>query len=196
MNNASPISRNLAEAWLETNRRALLLGLVLPGILEVAALAALAWSVLTGQHMGLVLLFSLLAAAPLWMTGELLYALTHPRVAYQDGQLLVYLEPVQPTRIPIDIVEVFFLGQGPSELPKLQGREPETQNVIIRLSESATEWKQRDVRPAIGLWCEGYITIRGSWCEPITPDLMRRLNHQLAEVHRQRKAAAAAGGSQ
>jgi hypothetical protein len=94
--------------------------------------------------------------------------------------------------VPIDIVEVFFLGQGPSELPKLHGREPETQNVIIRLAESATNWKHRDVKPAIGLWCEGYITIRGSWCEPITPEIMRKLNHRLAEIQRERKAATAA----
>ena len=62
-------------------------------------------------------------------------------------------------------------------------------NVIVRLAESASDWKHRDVRPAIGHWCEGYITLRGSWCEPITPALMKRLNHRLAEVHRQRKAA-------
>jgi hypothetical protein len=96
--------------------------------------------------------------------------------------LLVYLDPTRPTRVPIEIVECFFLGQGPSELPKLKGREPETQNVIVRLAEAASEWKHRDVRRALGHWCEGYITIRGSWCEPISPDLMKRLNRRLAEV--------------
>jgi hypothetical protein len=97
--------------------------------------------------------------------------------------LLVFLDaPNRPTRIPIAVVECFFLGQGGSQLPKLQGREPETQNVIVRLAESATEWKRRDVRPALGNWCEGYITIRGSWCERITPELMRRMNGRLAEV--------------
>jgi hypothetical protein len=95
--------------------------------------------------------------------------------------------------VPIDAVEVFFLGQGASELPNLRGREPETQNVVVRLAESATEWKHRDVRPALGQWCEGYITLRGSWCEPITRDVMQRLNRRLAELQRERKTAADAG---
>ncbi|HMC10707.1 MAG TPA: hypothetical protein VKH44_05435 [Pirellulaceae bacterium] len=135
----------------------------------------------------LQLLLVLVTAIPLWMIGELLYAIFRPRIAYEAGELLVFLEPARPTRVPIGIVEVFFLGQGPSELPKLKGREPETQNVVIRLAESAADWKHRDVRPSFGHWCEGYITIRGSWCEPITPELMRGLNHRLAEVQRERR---------
>jgi hypothetical protein len=181
----------MAESWLGTNRRALALGMILPIVLGVILGAALVWSVRTNQHWSLQLMLLVISAAPIWMLGELLFAVTRPRVAYEDGELLVYLEPTRPTRIPIDIVEVFFLGQGPSVLPPLRDREPETQNVIIRLAESATEWKHRDVRPALGQWCESYITIRGSWCEPITPGLMRRLNSRLAEVHRARKAALA-----
>jgi hypothetical protein len=121
----------------------------------------------------------------LWMVGVMVYAMMRPRVGYEARELLVFLEPTKATRVPIEIVEVFFLGQGPSELPRLNGREPETQNVIIRLAESAVDWKHRDVRPAIGHWCEGYITIRGSWCERITPDVMRRLNKRLVEVKKQ-----------
>lgn len=179
----------MSEAWLKTNRRALLLGMVVPGGLTLLAAGALTWSVATGQHWALQVILALLTAGPLWMLGELLYAVRQPRIGYQAGELLVYLDTARPTRVPIDIVEVFFLGQGPSELPKLRGREPETQNVIIRLAEAAMEWKHRDVRPALGHWCEGYITIRGSWCEPITPGLMRQLNQRLSEIHRERKAA-------
>ena len=73
-----------------------------------------------------------------------------------------------------------------SELPRLKGREPETQNVVVRLAETATDWKHRKVRPAFGQWCEGYITIRGAWCERITPDLVRSMNHRLAELKRER----------
>jgi hypothetical protein len=184
----------MAETWLGTNRRALALGMVVPVLLGALTGTALVWSVMTARHWSLQLVLLLVSAAPMWMLGELLYALGRPRVAYDDGELLVYLEPTRATRIPIDIVEVFFLGQGPGVLPPLRGREPETQNVIVRLAEAATEWKQRDVRPALGQWCESYITIRGSWCEPITPGLMRRLNQRLAEVQRERKAAAAEVG--
>jgi hypothetical protein len=179
----------MPEVWLKTNRRALALGLLLPAAASAVGCAGLGWSLVAGKHWLVQLFFVLLAAVPLWMIGELLYAITRPRVGYEQGELLVFLEPARATRVPIDIVEVFFLGQGPSVLPKLNGREPETQNVIIRLAESAPDWKHRDVRPAFGQWCEGYITIRGSWCEPITPELMRRLNGRLAEVLRERKAA-------
>jgi len=178
----------MMEVWLKTNRRALGLGLLLPAVLAVGGVVALAWAVATGQHWGVQSLIVLLTAVPLWMIAELLYALSRPRLGYEPGELLVFLEPSRATRVPIEIVEVFFLGQGPSTLPKLKGREPETQNVVIRLAESAVDWKHRDVRPAFGQWCEGYITIRGSWCELITPGVMRRLNGRLAEVKKERSA--------
>jgi hypothetical protein len=177
----------MTEAWLKTNRRALLLGMAVPAVILAVAVGGLAWTIASGKHWLWQLPFVVVGIVPLWMMGELLYALSRPRVGYEAGELLVFLEPTRPTRLPIEIVEVFFLGQGPSELPKLNGKEPETQNVIIRLAESAVDWKHRDVRPAFGHWCEGYITLRGSWCEPITPGLMRRLNQRLAEVQRERR---------
>jgi hypothetical protein len=176
----------MTQVWLKTNRRALLLGMLFPAIVCLLAWAAFAWCLATGKHWGLQLALLTVAVVASWMIGVMVYAMTRPRVGYEAGNLLVFLEPTKPTPVPINIVEVFFLGQGPSELPRLNGREPETQNVIIRLAESAADWKHRDVRPAIGHWCEGYITIRGSWCEPITPDVMRSLNRRLVEV----KAAA------
>jgi hypothetical protein len=182
----------MPEVWLRTNRRALAIGLVLPGCLLIVGVAAVGYCLWAGVHWAVSTLAVMLALAPLWMIGELLYAMTQPRLAYEAGELLVYLEPTRPTRVPIEIVECFFLGQGASELPKLQGREPETQNIIVRLAESAVEWKHRDVKPALGHWYEGYITLRGSWCEPIDRELMRRLNQRLVEVQRERKAAARA----
>jgi hypothetical protein len=176
------------EVWLRTNRRALWMAMIPPGLLLAANLAGLVWS-LVAQQWVIAAMCGLFVFVLLWLLAGLTSAMYLPRIAYQPGELLVYLELHRATRVPIDIVEVFFLGQGPSELPKLKGREPETQNVIVRLAESATEWKHRDVRPAFGMWCEGYITIRGSWCEKITPEIMRRLNHRLAEVQRERKAA-------
>ncbi|MBW8883983.1 MAG: hypothetical protein JF612_04230 [Planctomycetia bacterium] len=180
----------MTEVWLKTNRRALVLGMLLPGVLVVCCGAALAWSIVSSKSWILELLLLTLTAVPLWMLGELIYAAFQPRIAYDEGHLVVFLEPARATRVPINIVEVVFLGQGPSQLPKLNGREPETQNVVIRLADSAIDWKHRSVRPAFGHWCEGYITIRGAWCEPITADLLRKLNHRLAEVHRLRQLQA------
>jgi len=177
----------MSEVWLRTNRRALLLGMVFPAVACVVSWAAFGWCLATGRHWALQLVLLSVGVVALWMVGVMVYAMMRPRVGYEAGELWVFLEPTEATRVPIDIVEVFFLGQGPSELPRLKGREPETQNVIIRLAESAVDWKHRDVRPAIGHWCEGYITIRGSWCERITPDVMRRLNRRLSEVQKEQR---------
>lgn len=185
--------------WLRTNRRALLLGLIFPGAWLAAALFSMWLSVSSGQPWYFSAVCLALALPPLWMVGGLAYGLTCPRIAYEPGELLVFVEMHRATRVPIEIVECFFLGQGPSELPKLAGREPETSNVVIRLAEAAADWKHRTIKPAFGLWCEGYITIRGAWCEPINRDLMQRLNRRLADVQRELKATqaeAAAPGAQ
>jgi hypothetical protein len=111
-----------------------------------------------------------------------------PRLGYAGGHLAVYLRGARPIRVPIETVECFFLGQGPSWLPRLAGgtawSSPETSTLIVRLAEAAPDWKHRDVRPWLGLWCESYITIRGTCCEPLSGDLVARLNRRLVEVHR------------
>jgi hypothetical protein len=181
----------MKEVWLRSNRRALLVGMILPGVWLAAAAGSLTLSMSSSQPAIISAICLLLALPPLWMLLGLVFAMTRPRLAYDSGKLFVYGDFHRATTVPIDIVECFFLGQGPSELPKLGGREPETSNVVIRLAESATEWKHREMRPAFGHWCEGYITIRGAWCEPIDRELMQRLNRRLSEVHQQRKASAA-----
>jgi hypothetical protein len=55
--------------------------------------------------------------------------------------------------------------------------------LAVRLAERATEWSQIDVKPALGKWCGGYITIYGAWCEPLRIELVNRLNAQLAAAH-------------
>src|SRR5690349_19202791 len=116
--------QRMTEAWLKTNRRALLLGMAVPAVILAIAVGGLVWTIASGKHWLWQLPFVVVGIVPLWMMGELLYALSRPRVGYEAGELLVFLEPTRPTRLPIEIVEVFFLGQGPSELPKLKGKEP------------------------------------------------------------------------
>jgi hypothetical protein len=188
----------MTEVWLRTNRLPLIPGAVLFGmcciVFSAVAIhdAICAWQG-TGNWAAATF-FGFGGLLTGLVCGTFIYWIQIPRLAYVQDRLLVYvLNSVDPIRVPIDIVECFFLGQGPSDLPKLAGREPETQNVIVRLAESAADWKHREVKPAFGHWCEGYITIRGAWCERITPQLMKRLNHRLAEIHRERKAAAQEG---
>lgn len=118
-----------------------------------------------------------------------LLLLRQPRLAYGNGELWVFLGTPLPIRVPIDLVECFFLGHGPSLLAPANDKEPETQTIVVRLAESATDWKHRDVKPALGHWCDGYIVIRGTWCEPISPELVQRLNARLVEAHRQERQA-------
>ena len=51
-------------------------------------------------------------------------------------------------------------------------------------SDRAEAWHRQEVKPGLGKWCEGYITIRGTWCEPLSVGLVNRLNQRLAEVAR------------
>jgi hypothetical protein len=55
-------------------------------------------------------------------------------------------------------------------------------NLIARLSQRHTEWASQKVRPSLGRWCDGYVTIRGTWCEPLNSELIRRINRRLKEV--------------
>jgi hypothetical protein len=176
-----------AEIWLWPNQRVLLTGLVACLGIMILCGALAAYLLLQAVWVWGLLLAIVWLYATRWVT--LLYLASRtPRLAYERDELLVYLEGFQPVRVPIDIVECFFLGQGPSLLPKVKGKEEETQNIIVRLAESAVDWKHRDVPDRYGHWCEGYITLRGAWCEPITRERMQALNRRLAEVHRERKA--------
>lgn len=176
------------EVWLRTNRRALALGMILPlSIVAVGGGVAIAGWWLQLNFM-VPLLGALIAFGGLFLLGTLAYGMSVPRLGYKEGELLLFLDARQPVGIPIDVVECFFLGQGESTLPKIAGREPETSNVIVRLAESATDWKHRDVNPRFAHWCESYITLSGAWCEPIDGEALKRLNQRLVEVQRERKA--------
>ena len=114
----------------------------------------------------------------------LLQQLFRPRIAYRDGYVLFYLQARGPIAVPVQMVEAFFLGQGPAYRSAAALSKAETVNLVARLSQRATEWAQLDVKPALGRWCDGYVTIRGTWCEPLTGELIRRLNRRLSEVSR------------
>lgn len=181
----------MAQIWLQTNRRALLLGLIVPGTLLVAGIGLLAAYALAYANAILLALGILLALAGAFGILNVLYWLRLPRLAYEAGELLVFVRGTQPIRVPIEIVEVFFMGQGSAPLPQQGGRDTETSNIVVRLAESAQEWKHRDVDSRLGLWCENYITLFGSWCEPIAEAQMGQLNQWLIEAHREQKKRAA-----
>ncbi len=173
------------EIWLATNRRAILVGLAAAGLATLLLAATAYWT-----HSAAVRWVALTGAiATAGLTLLLVGWLRIPRLAYRDGVLQVYLRGFDAIEVPIQHVECFFRGQGES----LVGRAlpdavqpPQASTIVVRLAEAAEEYQRREVRRQLGGWCEGYITIRGTWCEPINADLLTRLNRRLTDVHRQR----------
>lgn len=175
------------EVWLRPNRRVLALG-ILTACLALAGAVAL---VGISRHPAVTALGWAMGVVSLTLIALAIRAILRPRLAYHDACLLVYLGSARPHRVPIELVECFFLGQGPSLLPAatLVGKQdsPESSTIVVRLAESAAEWKHLEVRPSLGMWCDGYITIRGTWCEPINAERMKQLNQRLVETHRQHR---------
>lgn len=128
------------------------------------------------------------------VTGTLIAMMRMPRLAYRNGDLLVYLRSWQPDRVPIEAVECFFRGQGSSDIPVQSAIDPQTSTIVVRLAEAAVDYHHVEVKPAMGQWCGGYIVLRGTWCEPITAELMQKLNRRLVEVHRELRGQREQGG--
>jgi hypothetical protein len=122
--------------------------------------------------------------------GRQLLRLVAPRLALTSNHLLVYLRGIMPWQVPLDVIECFFIGQTPSRLRVWHpaGRRIDNITVVVRLSESAKAWHRRSVDTSLGKWCDGYITVYGTWCEPLNGDVVNRMNQRLAEVKRARKA--------
>jgi hypothetical protein len=169
----------MSETWLRPNRRALWFGCIPP--LVIGAVGAWIAIQQTGapwwQWIGIAwIVLAILAIV------AVLHQLSRPRIAYHDGQILFNLQAGPPLAVPVEFVEAFFLGQGPAHLPAGIAKQEKSVNLVARLSQRETQWAQREVKPALGNWSEGYVTIRGTWCEPLGPELIRKLNRRLKEV--------------
>ena len=173
----------LAEVWLRTNRRPLLLAVALCTGAFLCGLA-LATGLLVPPHAWTTLLGGSVALGAGILGGLALWQLLVPRLAFQRGNLLVYLKAGPPYRVPVEIVECLFLGQGPAMPTDSSPDAMQAANVVVRLAERASDWSSRRVVPAFGRWCDGYITISGTWCEPLDQQLVEKLNRQLASRKR------------
>jgi hypothetical protein len=172
------------EVWLRTNARVMLFGMVPPALF--AAMGLLLLLGLPGREPAVWV--RALGAAMFVVSAALIAALAwqlrKPRLAYRDGQILLWLRSGQPIQIPVEFVECFLLGQAPSMLPASHRQNSETSALVLRVADRASEWHRQEVKPQLGKWCEGYVTIRGTWCEPLSIPLVNRLNARLAEVQR------------
>jgi hypothetical protein len=170
----------MREIWLRPNRRAIWFGCVPPLVIGVMG-AWIMFGISAGASSALRWIGLLLMAAGFAVVAALLQQLRRPRIAYQNDHVLFYLQAGQPFEVPVQIVEAFFIGQGPARLPGVPSQ-PRAANLVVRLSQRAAEWADREVKPALGKWCGGYVTICGAWCEPLHDELLRRLNRRLHEV--------------
>jgi len=177
----------MIEVWLRPNRRVLAMALIPAVLLAVVGALLLAAADATLLR---ILAGGMVALAAALMLG-LVNQLRRPRIGFRDGNVLFYLRAGAPVAVPLEVVEAFFLGQGPAYLPLSPRNGAETVNLVARLSQKAPEWAHVAVKQALGHWCEGYVTIRGTWCEPLNGDVIRRLNHRLRVLHE-----AARGGEQ
>jgi hypothetical protein len=171
----------MRETWLQPNRRAIWFGCIPPLMIGTFGVwlaiqpseAGRPWWRWIGVAMTIVAIVAL---------GMLMRQLHRPRIAYRGGSVLFYLRSGPPVAVPVQVVEAFFLGQGPANLPGGIQRQEQTVNLIARLSQREIDWAHRAVKSAFGNWADGYVTVRGTWCEPLGPDVVRRLNRRLKEV--------------
>lgn len=172
------------------NGRFVALNLAIGAAVLIIGTLAIAWGSVPMQILGG--LASVVALAMLWFAWQLY---VQPRLAITNTELLVYLKPNyrSPFRVPLEIVEVFFIGQG-----AVSGTEPGqpdgyggavAANVIVRLAEAAKDWHQRDVHLMLGVWDDGYITVRGLFCENIDQDVLKAMNRELMSRKRQLRDA-------
>lgn len=185
----------MPKVLLRSNRRfaALGLGLALLGLaiaIWIFFASSLTWSRGIGVLLGITFATTALFA---WSFGRT------PRLALTDDELLVFAKiwpsvfRVPPIRVPLDNVEVFFMGQGavsgdePGHPREYQGAV--AANVVVRLAEAQKSWHARDINQWLGVWAEGYITVRGLWCENIDQDLLKDMNHNLMTAKRERRKA-------
>jgi hypothetical protein len=180
----------MSEVWLRPNRRilfmaALLLALALAG---GAGLLLFAWG--DDARRWLLIVSALLIIVSLAGVAFLVWQASQPRLGFDGRHLVVNLGTPRPVRVPIDMVEGFLLGQGPSFLPGRQYEQAEVANVVVRLAERASEWERVEVNHQFGTWCGHYITIRGTWCERLSVALVNRLNARLSDAQQALKREA------
>ena len=168
------------ETWLKPNRRVLLVGVALSLTLTGVAI----WLCQSGGSTRFWVGLGLLPPA-LLLSARLIRRTLHCRLGYRSGMLWVNLGPGKPILVPIDAVECFFLGSREVPVSGRLGLQSRAVSVVVRIAEKAARYHDRPVTPALGIWKEGYITILGRWCEPISPALIAQLNKRLLAAQRQ-----------
>ena len=167
------------EIWLKPNRRILALALVVPlaaAVCGMLLLLAAAGSRYWPWGMSVLLISPLLG---LWIIRKMFL----PRLGYRKGSLLVFLSRDSPVAVPVDLVECFCLSHADTVFTGIAGHEAQISAIIIRLDQTAKTFSSRKTRAGLGTWENGTITIRGTWCEPMSHRVVASLNAKLRQAH-------------
>ena len=91
-----------------------------------------------------------------------------------------------PLRIDQTPWNVVFLGSRlePPHPGDVRTGGDRVRTLVMRIAERAVEHAERPTLPLWGAWQEGSVTFDGRWCEPLSVDLVRRLNRDLATAKR------------
>jgi hypothetical protein len=172
---------NHLDVWLQGNRRLIYPMFVLPILLAILGitLIALTWD----RYIWLSAVGVLIIAVSVLLSISIMFYAYTMRIACDGKNLLLYIQESKPVAVPLEIVECFFLGSGITAMPGSPNREIQTKNIVVRIAERATDWAHRDMPLEVGKWCEGHVTIRGLYCEPLTVDKVQELNVKLYEAH-------------
>jgi hypothetical protein len=115
---------------------------------------------------------------------------SRPRLVLEGDRVRVHLAPGRIDPVPLEIVECFFLGSRleppPSGDDSTGGARVRT--LVMRIAERAVDHAARPTLPLWGAWSEGSVTFDGRWCEPLSVDLVCRLNRDLATAKRAARA--------
>jgi hypothetical protein len=178
------------EIWLRGNPRSS--WLPAGGAALLFALAAISWGALptsSAWRLGITLSLAVLALVFVSFAGLLQRA---ARIGFDGRHVLLYIRPGAPQLLPLDVVEVFFLGQGEGATGDHHATGPplETANVVVRIAERAHEYQQGPTSKLLAHWCGGYITIYGTWCQPLDGEAIIALNRKLTQAKRDAKLEA------
>lgn len=130
--------------------------------------------------------WSALVPLPAVLGGAFLGLAAAPRIVLDGREVVVRLRPLRGERVPLEVVECFFLGSRLEPPPTGDGTRGghRVRTLVLRFAERAAEFADRRTLAAWGDWREGSATFDGRWCEPLSVDLVRRLNRDLAATKR------------
>lgn len=170
----------MSEVWLHANRR-LFVGPILVAVIAAGALAMRGAVATSGLGWWIAAGVALLVAVVLAVWAR------RPRIGFDGRSLLLYVRNGSAIRVPIDLVEAFLMGKGPTYLSGKDDYKTEARTLIVRIAERAEEFAKLETNVRLAAWCGHYVTLRGTWTEPLDVDLVHRLNQRLYDAQQKVK---------